>query len=107
MPARPPFCRDDHYGMPVADGLQSSWVVTVIAAGVSLARESLLREVGWLPAEDLSETIRMIRKRQDPAFAGLYASSPSEVTPVLLELARQQARSRAPIDLLRQFARDG
>lgn len=46
-------------------------------------------------------------KRKDPAFASLFALSPSEAAPVLMELAERQARRRRPIDLLRQFERGG
>jgi len=46
-------------------------------------------------------------KLQLPELESLYTASVSDTTPVLLELARQQARRRRPVDLLGQLERDG
>lgn len=46
-------------------------------------------------------------KSSHPALESLLALAPSETTPILLELARQQAARRRPRDLLAQFRRDG
>jgi hypothetical protein len=40
-------------------------------------------------------------------YASIFRMSPSETAPILLELARQQAKKRRPADLLAQFTRDG
>jgi hypothetical protein len=44
--------------------------------------------------------------RQRPELSALYQESPSETTPWLLELARQQAARRRPADLVAQIERD-
>jgi hypothetical protein len=44
--------------------------------------------------------------RAPPELGSLFASSPSETTPILLELARVQAARRGPAELLRQFSHD-
>jgi hypothetical protein len=41
-----------------------------------------------------------------PGLSSLYQAAPSETTPILLELARQQAGRRRPADLLAQLERD-
>lgn len=41
------------------------------------------------------------------SFDDLLALSPSETTPILLDLARRQAERRRPADLVEQFTRDG
>jgi hypothetical protein len=46
-------------------------------------------------------------RRQRPELAALYQSAPSETTPILLELAQQQAARRRPAHLLQQLERDG
>lgn len=45
--------------------------------------------------------------RLDQPLADLFALSPSESTPILLELARRQAARRRPSQLLEQWRRDG
>jgi hypothetical protein len=49
----------------------------------------------------------MLPKPSHPTLEPLLALTPSESTPVLLELARRQAARRRPHDLLAQFGRDG
>jgi hypothetical protein len=44
--------------------------------------------------------------RAPPELADLFARSPSETTPILLELSRAQAARRGPAELLRQMSRD-
>jgi hypothetical protein len=49
----------------------------------------------------------MSMREEDGELARLYAASISETTPVLLELARQQAARRRPRELVAQLERDG
>ena len=46
-------------------------------------------------------------KRNPPGLGPFLAGSPSETTPVLLELAQRQAARRTPADLLAQYGTDG
>jgi hypothetical protein len=46
-------------------------------------------------------------RRPRPELEELYASAPSETTPILMELAQRQAARRRPTQLLQQLERDG
>lgn len=53
------------------------------------------------------QTGSMTARTTTEDMESLLALSPSETTPLLLELARRQASRRAPADLLAQLTRDG
>jgi len=48
----------------------------------------------------------MLDERTHAAYLNLFALSPSQSTPILLELVRNQTKKRRPRDLMAQFQRD-